>query len=446
MAVKPFQVSTEYDRQAADARKRRRMADLLAQQVVEPTQYGPGPTPAAAPLVQGLQAFIAARAGKKAEQAAESAKETGQREARQFLKAFTDEDKVIDQPMSDTPTAMPKVTAPQFEDGRITAPAQVEAMEMPQMAAPQVQLSRFGNLTREQRLALALEGALTSENPAIQRIAQMQYQTLQPQQSRLQVGAIDPAKFTPQSLAAAMQSGDVSQLQPRDEGKSPTVAGGMMWSAEKGQFVPIPGYAEQQGQIAASKRPDVVVTGGRERERLVSVIGSDGKPKFVRESEAEGMMPFTARTAADLAADETREQTKRNSAFETGQSLQFLADLIKHPGRKAATGASYALGKIPGTEARGFVAKLDTFKSQMFLPAVKALQGLGALSNAEGMKLTDAIGALNVEMEEKELESEMRRIGNYLFDKAQVAGLDVALPAEFGKRAATSPPPGFELE
>ena len=151
-----------------------------------------------------------------------------------------------------------------------------------------------------------------------------------------------------------------------------------------------------------------MVAGGRERERLVSVIGSDGKPKFVRESEAEGMMPFTARTAADVAADETREQNKRNSAFETGQSLQFLADLIKHPGRKAATGASHVLGRIPGTEARGFVAKLDTFKSQMFLPAVKALQGMGALSNAEGMKLTDAIGALNVEMEEKELESEMR--------------------------------------
>jgi hypothetical protein len=71
MAVKTFQVSTEYDRQAADARKRRRMADLLAQQVIEPTQYGPGPTPAAAPLVQGLQAFLAARAGRKADEAEE---------------------------------------------------------------------------------------------------------------------------------------------------------------------------------------------------------------------------------------------------------------------------------------------------------------------------------------------------------------------------------------
>lgn len=73
MAVKPFQVSTEYDRQAADARRRRRMADLLAQQVIEPTQFGPGPTPAAAPLVQGLQAFLAARAGRKADEAEEKA-------------------------------------------------------------------------------------------------------------------------------------------------------------------------------------------------------------------------------------------------------------------------------------------------------------------------------------------------------------------------------------
>ena len=85
-----FQVSTEYDRQAADARKRRRMADLLAQQVIEPTQYGPGPTPAAAQLVQGLQAFLAARAGRKADEAEETALETktrAEREAAQQVAA-----------------------------------------------------------------------------------------------------------------------------------------------------------------------------------------------------------------------------------------------------------------------------------------------------------------------------------------------------------------------
>ena len=393
MAVEFFKTFSDYDRQAAEARKRRRMADLLAQQVIEPTQYGPGPTPAAAPLVQGLQAFLAARAGRKADEAEETALEAktrAEREAAQQVAA----------------------TGSQIA-GRLMGGAPVRDIAPPDA-------SGLGEVAIESRYRKDPEGALAI--------------------GMTQRGGEAISKAP---LLAAMLA---NQMKEPKEPKAPTVAEGMMWSAEQNKFVPIEGYAEQQERIARAKRPDVMVTGGRERERLVSVIGSDGKPKFVRESEAEGMMPFTARTAADLAADETREQGKRNSAFETGQSLQFLADLIKHPGRKAATGASYALGKIPGTEARGFVAKLDTFKSQMFLPAVKALQGLGALSNAEGMKLTDAIGALNVEMEEKELESEMRRIGNYLFDKAQVAGLDVALPAEFGKRAATSPPPGFELE
>lgn len=416
MAVEFFRTFSDYDRQSAEARRRRAMADLLAQQVAEPMDYGRGPTPSAAPLVRGLQAFLAARAAKKAGEAEEGVKATEARTGEQIA-------------------------------GRLTGGAPVRDIAPPdESGLGEVAVTSQYKASPEDAFRLALSPAGAAATRGNPMLAAMLARSMEKPAGRLQVDAIDPAKFTPQSLAAAIQSGDVSKLEPRDEGKSPTVAGGMMWDAGKGQFVPIPGYAEQQGQIAASKRPDVVVTGGRERERLVSVIGPDGKPKFVRESEAEGMMPFTARTAADVAADETREQGKRNSAFETGQSLQFLADLIKHPGRKAATGASHVLGRIPGTEARGFVAKLDTFKSQMFLPAVKALQGLGALSNAEGMKLTDAIGALNVEMEEKELESEMRRIGNYLFDKARVAGLDVVLPPEFGKRSATSPPPGFELE
>lgn len=378
-----FQVSTEYDRQAADARKRRRMADLLAQQVIKPTQYGPGPTPAAAPLVQGLQAFLAARAGRKANEAEEGVASAQARAGEQIA-------------------------------GRLTGGAPVREVAPPDASGlGEVKVESQYRASPEDAFRLALTpagGAAMKGNPMLASMLANQMK--------------EPTSAAPKTAAQDT----------------------MQWNPKTQQWEDIPGAVSRIRDIAAAKRPDVVVTGGRERERLVSVIGSDGKPKFVRESEAEGMMPFTARTTADLAADETREQGKRNSAFETGQSLQFLADLIGHPGRKAATGASYLLGNIPGTEARGFVAKLDTFKSQMFLPAVKALQGLGALSNAEGMKLTDAIGALNVEMEEKELESEMRRIGNYLFDKAQVAGLDVALPPEFGERKKTVPPPGFELE
>ena len=41
--------------------------------------------------------------------------------------------------------------------------------------------------------------------------------------------------------------------------KPPTTSGGMQWDATQKRFVAIPGYEEQQGRIAAARRPDVVV-------------------------------------------------------------------------------------------------------------------------------------------------------------------------------------------
>lgn len=87
--ISVFRLPSDFDQQAAEARKRRRMADLLAQQVVEPTDYGRGPTPAAAPLVRGLQSFLAARAAKKADEAEETALETKTRTEREAEQRVT---------------------------------------------------------------------------------------------------------------------------------------------------------------------------------------------------------------------------------------------------------------------------------------------------------------------------------------------------------------------
>jgi hypothetical protein len=56
-----------------EARRRRRMAEALAQQAYVPQDVGVAPIPAAAPLVQGLQAFLSARAARKADEAEEKA-------------------------------------------------------------------------------------------------------------------------------------------------------------------------------------------------------------------------------------------------------------------------------------------------------------------------------------------------------------------------------------
>jgi len=262
--VSMFALPNEYQRQASEARRRRRMAEMLAQQAYQPGDIQNAPIPRGAPLVQGLQAFLAARAARKADEAEEGAMETQTREARQFLKALTDEDTVMDARQPAMPMGAPTVTAPEFEDGRIKTPAQIDFAAPSPMEAPQVQLSRYGNITPGQRRALALEGVLTSQNPLVQKIGQMQYGAMQPKQP--EIGAVSPADFTPESLAEYQRTGNFGVLKMRDQpDKPPTTSGGMQWDATQKRFVAIPGYEEQQGRIAAARRPDVVIKPTDER-------------------------------------------------------------------------------------------------------------------------------------------------------------------------------------
>ena len=116
--------------------------------------------------------------------------------------------------------------------------------------------------------------------------------------------------------------------------------------------------------------------------------------------------------ARDLAESATLKQG-RAAAFET--AIQSLDGLTKHPGFSAGVGASLqpripGYGEIPGTDKAGFVRQLEAFKAQTFLPMVEQLRGTGALSNAEGDKLTAAVGALSGDMKEAEFKASAARI------------------------------------
>ena len=264
-SVSTFALPDAYQQQAAEARRRRRMAEMLAQQAYQPSDIS-APIPAAAPLVQGLQAYLAARAGRKADEAEESAKETASREARQLFRALTEEGDTTTNAVQPAMTPMAKtVTAPQFEDGRITAPASIEMGAPPPMTAPETQLSRY-NLTPGQRRAAALEGMLTSENPMLQKVAGAIYPALQPEKAKLQTAAVNLKDLTPASARLFAASGDPQDIEYAEEpSKAPVTVGGMKWDAKKGDYVPIKGYVEQQRDIAAAKRPDVVIKPTDER-------------------------------------------------------------------------------------------------------------------------------------------------------------------------------------
>ncbi len=95
--------------------------------------------------------------------------------------------------------------------------------------------------------------------------------------------------------------------------------------------------------------------------------------------------------------------------------------LKKHPGFGAAVGSGFdpqSWGSyvpfrdkpLGGTNAADFTAELDAMRAQVFLPMVQSMKGMGALSNAEGQKLTDAIGALDPNMSEEAFSRSLDRI------------------------------------
>lgn len=93
-------------------------------------------------------------------------------------------------------------------------------------------------------------------------------------------------------------------------------------------------------------------------------------------------------------------------------ALDTLDLLSKHPGKKDVVGALTGgiMSIVPGTNAAGFASQLETFKAQTFIPQVAALKGMGALSDAEGKKLTAAVGALDVKMKPAEFDASVARI------------------------------------
>jgi len=93
-------------------------------------------------------------------------------------------------------------------------------------------------------------------------------------------------------------------------------------------------------------------------------------------------------------------------------ATESLDKIINHPGREESTGTSAILNNIsmPGTDRANFLADLDAFKSQMFIPMVQQMKGMGQLSDAEGKKLMAAIGALDPSMSESEFKNSANNI------------------------------------
>lgn len=213
--VPTFRAPTEYELELERARRQKALAEALAQQEYQPMEGAAAPIPRAAPLVKALQGFLTARAGRQAEEAEKAAQKAGRAEFADYIRSFEPEQRTVG--MGDI--AAMEATAPQIDaQGRVTynPPSAVAAPNQSLIATSPdqpMQMQVGGPLSTAQRRARALEG-FESANPMVQQYAMTQFEATSPKRTELKIGDIDPAKFTPQSVRAAVNAGDYSLLVP----------------------------------------------------------------------------------------------------------------------------------------------------------------------------------------------------------------------------------------
>lgn len=104
----------------------------------------------------------------------------------------------------------------------------------------------------------------------------------------------------------------------------------------------------------------------------------------------------------------TKEAGAESKIETLDKTIDLVGQLLSHPGRKAATGATFAAGYIPSTEAYDFNQLLDQLTGQSFLAEVEKMRGLGTLTETEGKKLTVAAAALKTSQTEAAFDRNLR--------------------------------------
>ncbi len=188
-----------------------------------------------------------------------------------------------------------------------------------------------------------------------------------------------------------------------------------------------PGLAGQQLQRTASPEAEISAQTARRGQDMTDIRTRDFNDTKVEENKLKRE-----------AKEEGSNQAKASQLASFDTMLGTLDRLSKHTGLARSVGVYGALPTMPGSDSANFQAELETFKSQAFIPMVSQLKGMGALSDAEGKKLSAAVGALDPKMGEKAFRESVGRI----MTDMQAARDRMAGSAKQANPAAQSPSSG----
>ncbi|WP_157220626.1 hypothetical protein [Flavisphingomonas formosensis] len=163
-----------------------------------------------------------------------------------------------------------------------------------------------------------------------------------------------------------------------------------------------------------------VSSGAPNGATIVNLGGSSGQVwQPATRNGIQGQVNTRTGEFKPLPGQKAQDANTRAQAVDAIDSaLNTVDTLSKHPGLSAAVGSaldphswlSYnpLSGKSwAGSNAADFETQLDTFKSQAFLQSVQQMRGLGALSDAEGQKLSAAIGNLSTRQSEAQFRANL---------------------------------------
>lgn len=133
----------------------------------------------------------------------------------------------------------------------------------------------------------------------------------------------------------------------------------------------------------------------------------------------------------------------------SSQTLKTIDELKKHPGLDHSVGAWSVVPNIPGSAGADFAAKAAQLKGQTFLQAYQTLRGSGAITDIEGKKGEDAIGALDRAQSKGQYIKSLNDLGDIIKAgmlraqaKARGPGSAVAGPVDPAAPAAPVAPQG----
>jgi Asp-tRNA(Asn)/Glu-tRNA(Gln) amidotransferase C subunit len=364
--VSTFAMPSEYERAAMEARRRRRMAEMLAAQAYQPQEGGVAPIPTAAPLVQGLQAFLTARQLRKAEEAEQKAAETESEYAKRIsgrlaggyeYKPTSEDAETLKQREGEAPEAYrermrtAQFTSPTFDEMLARTPEQTTL-------EPITPTARYKK-SPEEALAMAETdvgmAAMKNRPMLAARLAQL---LEKPETKTMEFGGqllnIAGGQATPVTMGGKPVS---EPTKPKTRTASEDFGGFIRTYYSDGS------YKDERKTVAPSGPKD----------ESLHLIDVNGVPTYVRRSEAVGKTAFVNKPAGGLTGDDKVDRRNhRNTRIQLQNAYDAISDFARE--LKQTPKEESLVGEKAG--------RLST-KYKLALGAVRVLQNTGVLNPGE---------------------------------------------------------------